>query len=215
MKTVGLATLALMVTVVVFPAATGRVLLGLGLPGLAQRLMTDADWRGIAAAHAGDHPVARADLAQARAWLNLGNLEARAGRYAAALEAYDRGRAQGDPAASANFDLLRAYYAALGLAAETPIPMRSDTPEGATASSFVARGNARAAGQGVGVTNVQTSIGLPELKSDGLRQVRKIFDDAFVVADARWLQTLEDSPGKFLAARLKAEQKRRRAEAAR
>jgi len=41
--------------------------------------------------------------------------------------------------------------------------------------------------------------------------VRQPFDDLFIAADERWLVTLEDQPGKYLAARLKAEQERRRA----
>lgn len=191
------------------PDAVGRLLLGLGLPQLAQPLFHDPAWHGLAAAQAGDVDTARAALTEARDWLNLGTFEARQGRYAAALEAYDRGRLTGDAGAAERFDLLRAYYAALGVQAETPIHWAAEKDTGVEAGSFIARGDARAAGQGVGVTNVQTTLGLPELTGTGLRQVRKVFDDAFVVADERWLVTLEDAPGKFLAARLKAEQKRR------
>lgn len=190
------------------PEAAGRLLVGLGLPGLAAPLFSDPGWRGLAASRAGDADSARAALTEAQDWLNLGTFEAREASYAAALEAYDRGRAAGDPEAAARFDLLRSYYAALALDAGS-IPPTAEDKEGPAQPSFTARGDARAAGQGAGVTNVQTTIGLPELKNTGLRTVRKVFDDAFVVADDRWLATLEDTPGRFLAARLKAEQKRR------
>lgn len=191
------------------PDAVGRLLLGLGLPQLAQPLFHDPAWHGLAAAQAGDVDTARAALTEARDWLNLGTFEAQQERYAAALEAYDKGRSMGDAEASTRFDLLRAYYAALALQADTPIHWAAEKEEGPLEESFEARGTARAAGQGAEVTNVQTTIGMPEVKNTGLRQVRKVFDDAFVVADERWLTTLEDAPGKFLAARLKAEQKRR------
>ena len=78
--------------------------------------------------------------------------------------------------------------------------------------SFVARGAARAAGQGDDVTNAASLIGLPELQSRGRLGVRKVFDDKFIEASPRWLATLEDVPGEFLAARIAAERKRRIAE---
>jgi len=43
----------------------------------------------------------------------------------------------------------------------------------------------------------------------GVRKVSKKFDDMFITASDEWLTTLLDQPGKFLAARLLAEQKRR------
>lgn len=191
------------------PDAVGRLFIGLGLPHLAQPLFSDPAWRGLAAARVGDAATARMALTQARDWVNLGTFEARRGNYAAALEAYDRGRAMGDAEAAIRFDLLRAYYAALALQADTPIHWAAEKDNGPLVEAPEAQGTARAAGQGTQATNVQTTIGIPDVKGAGLRQTRKVFDDAFVVADDRWLTTLEDAPGRFLAARLRAEQKRR------
>ncbi len=73
----------------------------------------------------------------------------------------------------------------------------------------IAKGSARAAGTGDGATNSGALLGLPELQSNGAREVRKVFDDKFMVANRRWLQTLSDVPGEYLAARIQHERKRR------
>ena len=141
---------------------------------------------------------------------NLGNALVRAGRYAAALEAYDLAVARdGDAAARANFDVVTAYYAGLGIDAET-ISLFGERKIGASEESFVARGNARAAGSGSEVTNTNTMLGLAQLESHGEQSVRQIFDDKFIVADERWLTQLDDVPGAFMAARIAQEHKRRR-----
>ncbi|MBS8229034.1 hypothetical protein DYI42_22660, partial [Vannielia litorea] len=103
-----------------------------------------------------------------------------------------------------------AYYAGLALEAGSVVEWFTERDQrGEAVESFEARGNARAAGQGTEVTNVGALVGLPEVLSGGAREVRKVFDDKFITADERWLETLEDVPGAFLAARIRHEAKRR------
>ena len=193
-------------------APLGRVLLAAGLPRLAMPFLGDPGWHGIAAYRAGDWDAAEADFARAGAMLNLGNARVHAGRYAAGLEAYDMGRLRGDAEASANFDLLSAFYAGLALDPETPINWftEKDGTGGPEMLAPEARGSARAAGTGSESTNAGALIGLPELDSRGRLGVRKVFDDKFMVANERWLATLADVPGDYLAARITHEFKRRR-----
>ncbi|XDA99019.1 hypothetical protein AB1M95_03705 [Sulfitobacter sp. LCG007] len=191
-------------------APFGRVLLAIGAPGLAAPFFADPAWRGVAAYRDGDHDAAARAFEAAGSMYNLGNALVRAGRYAAALEAYDLAVARdGDAAARANFDVVTAYYAGLGIDAET-ISLFGERKIGASEESFVARGNARAAGSGSEVTNTNTMLGLAQLESHGEQSVRQIFDDKFIVADERWLTQLDDVPGAFMAARIAQEHKRRR-----
>jgi len=190
-------------------APFGRVLLALGLPGMAAPLFDDPNWKGVALFRAGDFDGAAERFAEAGARYNLGNAEAHRGQYAAALEAFDQALAEGHPDAEANFDVVAAFYAGLGIDPEA-LALFDKRADGAEADSFVARGNARAAGTGSEVTNNNTMMGLAELDSRGRQRVRKIFDDKFMVADDRWLQQLSDVPGEYLAARIMQEHKRRR-----
>lgn len=186
----------------------GRVALALGLPGIAERLFEAPGWRGVALYRAGRFDEAAEAFTAARDPFNAGNAYANAGRYAAALEAYDLAIARGHPDAQANFDVVAAFYAGLGIDPESLglFPERRTGPE---ADSFIARGDARAAGSGSEVTNANTMLGLAELDSRGRLGVRRIFDDKFMVADERWLRQLSDVPGEFLAARIALEYKRR------
>lgn len=210
----GLAILGLLAVLLAFalggPAPFGRIALALHLPGVAVPFFSDPGWRGVARYRAGDMSGAAREFAVAGVVFNLGNAEARQGRYAAALEAYDRARATGDAAAQANFDLVMALYAgsAVDPASIGRLPERDEGPE---AASFVARGDARASGTGDEVTNSDPLPGLAELESRGRLGVRRVFDDSFVLADERWLTQLSDVPGEFLAARIAHERKRRAA----
>ncbi len=192
-------------------APFGRLALALGFPGLAAPLFDDPDWRGVAEYRAGRYDQAADAFSAARDRYNLGNAQAREGKYAAALEAWDAARLRGDDRASANFDLLAAYYAGLALDPDTPIAWfaEKDGGEDPPVESFIGEGNARAASTGDGVTNTGALLGLPELNSVGPRPVRRIFDDRFMVANRRWLMALEDVPGEYLAARIAHERKRR------
>lgn len=189
-------------------APFGRVALAVGLFPMAANLFSDLDWQGVAFYRASEFDKASKAFESAGNQYNLGNAEAQKGRLAAALEAYDQAIGPGNPDAQANFDVLAAYYAgqqidpeALGL-----FPERKFGPK---AESFIARGNARAAGTGSEVTNSNTMLGLAELDSRGRLGVRRIFDDKFMVADQRWLNQLSDVPGEFMAARIAQEHKRR------
>lgn len=189
----------------------GRILMSLGLPALAADVFRASAWKGAAAFRAGDYDRAARAFAEADDAYNLGNAEVRAGRYAAALEAYDRARNhREDPSAEANFDLVVAYYAGLAIDADTLGLFSDRKKDGPAEESFVARGDARAAGSGSEATNVNTMLGLVELDSRGRLGVRRIFDDAFIRADKRWLEQLEDVPGEFMSARIAAEHKRRK-----
>lgn len=191
-------------------APLGRVLLSVGLPGSAAQVFRDPGWRGVALYRAGDMAGAEAAFRDARMMLNVGNAHVFQGNYAAALEAYDFARVRGDTKASANFDLVSAYYAGLALEPETPLSwVTKRDPDGVIEESFVARGSARAASTGSGTTNAGALIGLPEVLSHGSAGVRKVFDDKFMVANERWLATLQDVPGDYLGARVLFEFKRR------
>ncbi|MFK7751798.1 MAG: hypothetical protein AB8B51_04545 [Sedimentitalea sp.] len=189
-------------------APLGRALMAVGLPGLAAPLFAAPQWRGVGLFRAGDHTAAAALFSQSRAFYNLGVAEAHAGRHAAALEAFDMAHARGHPDAQANFDVVAAYFAGLGIDPEA-LGLFPERKEGPKAESFVARGNARAAGTGSDVTNTNTMLGLAELDSRGRLGVRRIFDDKFMLADERWLEQLSDVPGEYMAARILQEHKRR------
>ena len=193
-------------------APFGRAALTLGLPGLAAALTDDPGWRGAALYRAGDYAAAVEALREAGpdAQYNLGNAHAWAGHYAAALESYDLALARGyDPQAQANFDLLMAFYA--GTAVDADSVYLFEDREGVTAPAPIARGNARGAASGADVTNAGASLGLAELTVEGREQnVRQVFDDRFTTANARWLATLDDVPGAYLAERIAHEHKRRR-----
>ena len=189
-------------------APFGRVLMAAGLPGLAAKLFDEAEWQGAALYRAGEFDAAADRFLQASAMFNLGNAEAHRGNHAAALEAFDLAHARGHPDALANFDVVAAYFAGQGIDPET-LALFGKRKEGPTAESFVARGDARAAGTGSEVTNNNTMLGLTELESRGQLGVRRVFDDKFMRADARWLQQLADVPGEYLAARIALEHKRR------
>ncbi len=193
------------------PAPLGRVLLSLGLSGLAAELFRDPAWQGVAFYRAQEFDEAAGAFRRAGVMLNLGNAETQRGDYAAALEAYDIARLDGDDRGQANFDLVAAFYAGLALDPEAPIAWftEKDGDGGAVVKSSVAQGSARAAGAGSDTTNSGALLGLPELQSYGTSEVRKVFDDKFIVANRRWLATLQDVPGEYLAARIRHERKRR------
>ncbi|SMC55532.1 tetratricopeptide repeat protein [Primorskyibacter flagellatus] len=188
----------------------GRVLLSAGMPALATPLFKDAQWRGVALYRARKLSDAAEAFADARAYYNLGTAQARDGKYSAALEAYDRVIPGGDGDAQANFDLIAAYYASLGIDPEV-LGLFGEQKEGVIEESFVAQGNARAAGTGDEVTNASAMLGNVELRSNASQKVRRVFDDRFMVADERWLRQLADVPGEYLAARISQERKRRKA----
>ena len=206
---VGLTVIALLCAVVLGGTAPfGRVLLAINAPGLAAKAFEDPNWQGVAFYRAENFGAAAVAFDTAGARYNLGNAEVQRQNYAAALEAYDVAIVQGDADAQANFDLVAAFYAGLGVDPEA-LGLFPDRKTGPTQDSFIARGNARAAGSGSEVNNSNTMMGLAELDSRGRLGVRRIFDDKFMLADERWLEQLSDVPGEFMAARIAHEHKRR------
>lgn len=189
-------------------APFGRVALALGMNKVAARLFDDPDWQGVALYRAGQFDAAAQAFEDAGSLYNLGNAQVHGGRIAAALEAYDQAIVTGDADAQANFDVVAAFYAGLQIDPEA-LGLFPERKTGPQADSFIARGDARAAGTGSEVTNSNTMLGLAELDSRGRLGVRRIFDDKFMVADERWLNQLSDVPGEFMAARIAQEHKRR------
>ncbi len=189
-------------------APIGRLLMAVGMPQLAVPFFDNPAWQGAALYRAGNYGAAADRFAAAEAYFNLGNAKAHQGQYAAALEAYDQAQARGHPLAVANFDVVAAFYAGLGIDPDV-LALINKREDGPSADSFVARGNARAAGTGSEATNTNTMLGLAELDSRGRLGVRRVFDDKFMRADTRWLQQLSDVPGEYLAARIALEHKRR------
>ncbi|MHA6345991.1 hypothetical protein [Roseivivax sp. CAU 1761] len=211
---IALAALAAAALAVLLDGAApfGRALLGAGQAGAAASLLDDPDWRGAALYRAGDWDGAAAAFRDAGDAYHLGLAETRAGRYAAALEAFDRARAGGDRDAAANFDLVAAHYGGLALDPEAAISWAAERDRaGATLAAPTGQGQGRAAASGDEATNAGALLGLPELESRGRLGVRRVFDDKFIVANERWLEQLSDVPGEYLAARIAHEAKRRAA----
>ncbi|MBP0484773.1 tetratricopeptide repeat protein [Sagittula salina] len=191
-------------------APFGRLLLAARLPALAAATFSDPEWKGAALYRAGRYPESQDAFVQARAFYNLGTAAARQGRYAEALEAYDRVIHGGDADARANFDLIAGYYAGLGID-PAALGLFAERGEGPVAPAPIAQGNARGAGKGDAVTNNNTMLGLVELDTRGRQGVRRVFDDRFMLADERWLEQLSDVPGEYMKARIALERKRREA----
>ncbi len=214
MKGLASASLMLLLAALVIgggPAPLGRLALSLGLPSLAEPLFhADPAWQGVALYRAGDMTGATRAFTEARDYYNLGNAEALRGNYAAALEAYDVAIIQYVPNALDNFDAVAAYYAGLQIAPEA-LALLVKRISGPTVEAETGEGSGRGAGTGDDVTNTNTMMGLAQFDSHGRLGVRRVFDDAFMIADHRWLEQLSDVPGAYLGMRIAYERKRRNA----
>jgi len=195
--------------------AFARLALRVGLPDVVAVLSDDPVIRGVALTHSGRHSeaVELFENAGPSQTYNLATAHALNGEYAEALLAYDdllvRNPNHAD--ARANFALLVSIYSGTKLDL-TFADFEREKRDGPTLKAPEAQGGASAIGDGAESDGTATDIFAPEVKTEsGLRQVSKRFDDMFVAASDEWLTTLPDQPGKFLAARLAAEQKRRRA----
>lgn len=201
----------LIVLLALLSAPVGRVLLAAGLPGVALPLLQDPADRGEALFRIGAYQDAAREFQGVGDDYNHGLAAAWSGDYAAALAAWDRhlARHPRDVQAAANLALVR------GLLAGTrfdPVAAPKDRDrEGPELLADPGQGGARAASTGDEANNAKTGFWMPEITSEGLRRVSQIFDAQFVAANARWLVTLEDQPGRYLRARLAAEQKARMA----
>lgn len=192
-----------------------RLALHIGLPGVAATLTDDPALRGMALSGMGRHRAAAEAFAEAgpAQTYNRATALARDGDYAEALLAYDgllvRNPDHAD--ARANFALLVSIYGGTKLQL-TFMDIETEPRDGPTVEAFEAQAGGRAIGDGADSDGAATDIFAPEVETgEGVRRTPKIFDDMFIAASGDWLATLHDQPGKFLAARLLAEQKRRRA----
>lgn len=190
-------------------APLGRLALALGLPRLAVPLLHDPDWRGVALYRSGDMAGAAAAFAAGSGGLNLGLALVQEGRLTAALEALDLARPN-DPRAAALHGLLMQHVAGVALDPASIYRFADRDSDAPAVPAPTGQGQGRAAGTGDGVTNTSPLPDLPELESRGRLGVRRVFDARHIAADERWLATLPDVPGDYLAARIEAERKRRR-----
>lgn len=214
-KSLAFAAVCCLAVAVLFGGAApfARIALSLGLPSFAGQIFTQNEWQGIAAYQSGAHENAAELFAQSdTGHFNAGVALARAGKFAASLEAFDRARAAypEDDKAEANFDLIASIYAGLEVDPDAFVHW-SSRKEGAEKEAPVGLGTGRAASTGDETTNSGANMGLPELISVRERSVRKVFDDRFMLANDRWLKTLADVPGEYLATRIFEEHKRRKA----
>ena len=193
-------------------APFGRLALELDLPKLAVPLLDDPYWKGIALYRAENFDGAADAFAEvgAEASFNSGNALAMAGKYAEAMEAYDIALAQNpdDADALANFDLIKSFYAGVQIDLLGPLITEEKTHY-VEDEANVGQGQARAQGTGADATNTGTNLGIPMVLSNEQQQVSRVFDAQFVEANERWLATLEDEPGRYLAARIIEERKAR------
>ena len=206
-----LATGAGLTVVVLVAAGTdpfGRVLTSIRMPSAAVHLLETSQARGEALYLAGDYGHAMVEFEASGDDYNLGLSAARSGDYATALVAWERVLAKdpSDAQTKANHALVAGLLAGTQFDPVAGAEERKDGPE---MRAEIGQGKARASSTGDGVNNKKAGFWMPEVTSEGLRRVPKIFDAQFVAANERWLATMEDQPGRYLRARLKAEQKAR------
>lgn len=192
-----------------------RLALRLGLPGIAAQVTDDPVLRGLALSGSGEHRKAAEAFAEAGSSQAYNHATALAmeGDYAEALLSYDDllVRNPDNVDARANFSLLASIYGGTELQLEF-MDLLTEEKEGPTGEAPEAQGGGRAIGDGAEADGDATDIFAPEIETGiGIRRAPKIFDDMFIAATDEWLTTLQDQPGQFLAERLLAEQKRRRA----
>lgn len=189
-------------------APVGRALSALGLPGAALPLLSDPGDRGAALFRAGRYDEATDAFVAAKDPYNHGLAAAWAGDYAAALVAWEQvlARTPDDSQTRANHAVIEGLLASMEFQA---VARPDDKPDDITLLAEPGQGKARAASTGEGANNRKTGFWMPEITSEGLRRVPKMFDAQFIAANDRWLDTLEDQPGRYLKARLAAEQKAR------
>lgn len=188
----------------------GRTLSALGLPRAALLFLDAPAARGAALFHAGERAAAAQAFADAGDPYNQGVAAAWAGDYATALAAWDKvlATAPNDRETLANHALVTSLLAGTEFdPVAEPKPHRKET--GIETQAPEGQGKGRASSDGDEANNAQAGFWMPEVTSEGLRRVPKIFDAQFVAANDRWLATLEDQPGRYLRARLSAEQKAR------
>lgn len=176
-------------------APFGRLALSFGYPALAEPLLDDPHWKGIALYRQGRYEEAVAALRAAgpSGYYERGNALAQAGRFNEAIEVYDAHiyRVPNDDDAHFNRTLIVDFVGVVG--------------EGRLSADGMTKGL---------VTGGQTEVAekldaMTEAWNRWRQSGRRTFADQAVVASRQWLTTLPDEPGRYLKLRLAAEHKRR------
>lgn len=165
-------------------APLAKILLVLGLPGLAAPLIEAPASRGVALYLAGDYAGAN-------------DAFRRAGRGST----YNRGLSL---AATGDYPLSRAYFDAVLFAN----PADSEARENRNLVNALippTMGEANDAGR-IAADSIAVSGGSPV---DEIKRLGRPLEEGSRVADAAWLENLQDDPGEFLRLRLAEEYKRR------
>jgi len=195
----------------------GRVALSFGFPDLASAVTPGGQWRAAAHYRAGDYAAAITEFGDdARGLFNRSNAYAHLGDYAEALTGYEAAQAQapGLVDAKINHAIVAELYA--GTKFQAPlIPLERVEREENVMAALPGQGGARAQGTGSEANNPGSSFKMHDLLASGLRRVPRMFDDKYIEASERWLQSLEDQPGQYLKARIDAERKQRARQAER
>ena len=188
-----------------------RVLTALGMPDIALSFATGPKTRGEALFRSESFDAAAAAFEEAGDAYNQGLSAAWSGDYASALVAWEQVLTEnpGDAETRANHALVSSLLA--GTQFDPVAAPDTDEKDGPSLLAEPGQGKGRASSTGDEAQNSKTGFWMPDITSEGLRRVPKIFDAQFVAANDRWLATLEDQPGRYLRARLAAEQKAREA----
>ncbi|MBX2854091.1 MAG: hypothetical protein KTR21_03835 [Rhodobacteraceae bacterium] len=186
-----------------------RAALWAGAPQLAERLAASPMLRGLSLYQRGRYNDAEEAFRQAGApaAFNRGAALARAGRYRESIAVYRAVilRDPGDEQARFNLDVVLALY-------EAPVgsPLPGDkvggdgsAPVGSTPSLTQVAGGGRGESGGNVVARADRQTALSR------RHVRRGHDGRRIVANERWLATLQDQPGLYLKANIAAEHARR------
>ncbi len=176
-------------------APFGRLALSFGLPRLAEPLLEDPHWKGVALFRQGRYQEAVAALRAAgpEGYYVRGNALAWAGRFNEAIEVYDAQifRAPRDQDSHFNRKLVLDFVAVVG--------------EGRLSDDGMTKGVV----SGAEADEAEKVDAMTEAWNRWRESGRRTFADQAVVASRQWLTTLPDEPGRYLKLRLAAEHKRR------
>ncbi len=177
------------------PAPFGRLALAFGFPGIAEPLLDDPHWKGVARFRQGRYEEAVEALRTAgpEGYYVRGNALAWAGRYTEAIEIYDAQifRAPRDQDSHFNRKLVLDFAAVVG--------------EGRLSDDGMTKGVVA----GAEAEEAENIDAMTEAWNRWRESGRRTFSDQAVVASKQWLTTLPDEPGLYLKLRLAAEHKRR------
>lgn len=176
-------------------APFGRLALSFGYPSLAEPLLEDPHWKGIALYRQGRYEEAVTALRAAgpSGYYERGNALAQAGRFIEAIEIYDAHiyRVPNDDDAHFNRTLIVDLVGVVG--------------EGRLSDNGMTKGLVT----GGQAEEAEKLDAMTEAWNRWRESGRRTFADQAVIASRQWLTTLPDEPGRYLKLRLAAEHKRR------